>query len=353
MTTLPRTLLLSAYRADSHAWWADWLQQALTDRHWEVLELPGRWFNWRIRGNPLSWLDQIENAVDGADQVLATSMVDLATLRGLCPSLAQLPTLLYFHENQFAYPQTAQQRNSIEPQMIQLYAGLAADRLLFNSAWNQQSYLDGVERLLARFPDEVPTGIPARLAARCSVIPVPIENLRPADGAPPRDQKLIVWNHRWEHDKAPERFAKALFALADQGVEFRLALLGPRPKAKPPALESIEAQLEERIVANERLPRAEYVALLQRAGIVISTAEHEFQGLAMLEAVSAGATPLAPDHLVYPSQYPAHCLYPARDDAALADRLKQWLCNGPPPAPSVSAWLAEPLTAQWAAALQI
>ena len=352
MTRLPQTLLLSAYRSDSHAWWADWLQRTLTDRRWQTLELPGRWFNWRIRGNPLSWLDQIEEAIRGVDQVLATSMVDLATLRGLCPALAQLPTLLYFHENQFAYPQTTRQRKSIEPQMIQLYAGLAADRLIFNSAWNQQSYLEGVEQLLMRFPDEVPTGIAGRLAEHCSVLPVPIEDLRPTNSMQPRDQRLIVWNHRWEHDKAPERFAASLFALAEQGLEFRLALLGPRPKAKPHALASIEARLSERIIANGRLPRADYVALLQRAGIVISTAEHEFQGLAMLEAVSAGATPLAPDHLVYPSQYPEHCLYPAGDDAALVERLGTWLRNGPPPAPPVNAWLTETLTAQWAAALQ-
>ncbi|MBS3786323.1 MAG: DUF3524 domain-containing protein, partial [Gammaproteobacteria bacterium] len=72
MTRLPQTLLLSAYRSDSHAWWADWLQRTLTDRRWQTLELPGRWFNWRIRGNPLSWLDQIEEAIRGVDQVLAT-----------------------------------------------------------------------------------------------------------------------------------------------------------------------------------------------------------------------------------------------------------------------------------------
>ena len=52
----PKILLLSAYRSDSHGYWSDWLQTDL-DADWQVLELPGRYFRWRIRGNPLSWLD--------------------------------------------------------------------------------------------------------------------------------------------------------------------------------------------------------------------------------------------------------------------------------------------------------
>ena len=86
-----RILLLSAYRADSHAAWADWLTSTFDAFDWRLLELPGRHFRWRIRGNPISWLDEL--ATTEAEAVIATSMVDLATLRGLQPHLAALPTL--------------------------------------------------------------------------------------------------------------------------------------------------------------------------------------------------------------------------------------------------------------------
>ncbi|HAC26289.1 MAG TPA: DUF3524 domain-containing protein, partial [Marinobacter hydrocarbonoclasticus] len=47
-------------------------------------------FQWRIRGNPVSWLHQ-PGLDESWDLVIATSMVDLATLRGLHPRIANTP----------------------------------------------------------------------------------------------------------------------------------------------------------------------------------------------------------------------------------------------------------------------
>jgi hypothetical protein len=146
LPTKTKIWLLSAYRADSHAAWADWLVSNHFSIEWHRLELPGRHFRWRIRGNPLSWLDALPQQTP--DLIIATSMVDLATLKGLHPRLANVPAYYYFHENQFAYPVSEQQVQSIEPQMVQLYGALTADRLLFNSAFNRDSFLDGVKSLL-------------------------------------------------------------------------------------------------------------------------------------------------------------------------------------------------------------
>ena len=341
-----RILLLSAYQADSHAWWTRWLEERFVDIDWRCLTLPGRHFKWRIRGNPLSWIDHIAEASQGVDRVLATSMVDLATLRGLQPALAGIPTDYYFHENQFAYPVGLGQRPSVEPQIVQLYGALAADRLLFNSEWNRSSFLDGVAALLRRMPDAVPAGIVERLAPKTAVVPVPI--VPPAPGRASRDARLILWNHRWEYDKAPEVFADAVIRLAEAGHAFRLALLGPRPHPPPPALSRIVDALGDRVIANGRVPRGEYDALLHRAGVVVSTAIHEFQGLGMLEATAAGATPLVPDALVYPEQYPAEYRYPAGDADALARRLAGWLGDSARPgAPDVSGWYDTALQALW------
>ncbi|MCZ6829899.1 MAG: DUF3524 domain-containing protein, partial [Gammaproteobacteria bacterium] len=100
-----RVLLLSAYDADSHRHWRDCLSQGIGEWHWQTLALPARHFSWRIRGNPLYWsVAERQLLEQGYDLILATSMVDLATLRGLVPSLALVPAVLYFHENQFAFP---------------------------------------------------------------------------------------------------------------------------------------------------------------------------------------------------------------------------------------------------------
>ena len=344
-----RILLLSAYQSDSHAWWVRWLQQAFPAIDWHLLTLPGRHFKWRIRGNPLSWLDEIESACSGVDQVVATSMVDLATLRGLCPALGRIPAIYYFHENQFAYPVSPGQRHTLEPCVVQLYGALAADRLLFNSDWNRRSFLAGVDALLGRMPDAVPAGVAERLARRSTVLPVPIAE-RTGPPAEHRDDRLIVWNHRWEYDKAPEVFARALDRLAADGHDFRLALLGPRAPETPAVLRGLEKRWAARIVASGCVARPVYEAMLYRAGIAVSAAIHEFQGLGMLEAASAGAAPLVPDALVYPEQYAPVYRYPAGDAGALAAYLARWL-GDPPPAPDVTAWSEAVLAPRWARVL--
>lgn len=345
--TAPKAWLLSAYRADSHASWADWLTRDHPGLDWYRVELPGRHFRWRIRGNPLAWLDCLPQ--EAPDLLLATSMVDLATLKGLHPRLASVPAWYYFHENQFAYPRSEHQVRSVEPQMVQLYGALAADRLLFNSAFNRDSFLDGVDALLQRMPDQVPAGIHARLLEKAAILPVPVTPISPA---PERDPRLILWNHRWEYDKAPQRFADAMLDLARRGIDFRLALLGHRPRDPHPALDCLRESLPERIVADGKVDRERYRALLGRAAVVVSTACHEFQGLAVLEAASAGVRPLVPDDLCYPEQYPAGYRYPPGERSALVQRLAEWLERGLPPPVAVSAWTGPMLRHRWHDLLQ-
>lgn len=339
----PCIWLLSAYRSTSHAAWADWLVDTFKHIRWQRLELPGRHFRWRIRGNPLSWLDQLPEETPAL--ILATSMVDLATLKGLHPRLAAVPVIYYFHENQFAYPSSEQQHDSVDPQMVQLYGALAADRLLFNSAFNRRSFFNGIDALLQKLPDQIPQNLLPRLDPKSAILPVPIRSFANANAH--RNPQLILWNHRWEYDKNPQLFADALLRLKQTNQPFQLALLGERPSKKPAALLQIEQQLASHIVFNGRANKEDYQHYLQQAAMVVSTAIHEFQGLAILEAVSAGAVPLAPDDLCYPEQYPAMFRYPPQDSQALADKLLQVLQHTPEP-PDVSAWYQQNLVDQWA-----
>ena len=109
-----KVLLLSAYAAHSHVHWQRCLLNMFPDWEWRVLSLPPRHFSWRVRGNALYWsLEERESLERDYDLLIATSMVDLATLRGLVPALTALPSLLYFHENQFDYPQQEQQGHEV------------------------------------------------------------------------------------------------------------------------------------------------------------------------------------------------------------------------------------------------
>jgi glycosyltransferase involved in cell wall biosynthesis len=338
----PVIWLLSAYHADSHAAWANRLMERFDGFEWRLFTLPGRHFRWRIRGNPLSWLESLPR--ETPQLLLATSMVDLATLKGLQPRLADVPSVYYFHENQFAYPRSDRQHSSVDPQMVQLYGALAAGRIAFNSAYNRDSFLRGVEELLHRLPDAVPKGLARQLENKAVVCPVP---LSPPRSGGDRDPGLILWNHRWEYDKDPDLFASAMLELARGGCEFRLALLGPRPTPAPNALVRLRRELPERILVDGRVDAQDYGRWLNRAGIVVSTARHEFQGLAVMEAAAAGALPLVPDALCYPEQYPAQYRYPAAELTALVRRLAEWLGGKRPAGVDVSEWYAETIWERW------
>ena len=98
-----RILLLSGYDAASHRLWHENLARMMPEHEWTPLALAPRNFSWRLRGNALSFaFGERETLSRPYDLMIATSMVDLSTLRGFMPALAAIPTLLYFHENQYS-----------------------------------------------------------------------------------------------------------------------------------------------------------------------------------------------------------------------------------------------------------
>lgn len=321
MAEQKRILLLSGYDAGSHRRWREQLVAALPEHDWQALSLPPRYFRWRIRGNPLSWLGE-PLLQERWDLIVATSMVDLATLKGLNPNLAQTPVLLYMHENQFAYPDSGRQHASADPVMVNLYSALAADRVLFNSRWNRDSFISGVCRLIERLPDRLPVGLVTVLREKSDVLPVPIEDRLFVNRNNPLefDNPHLLWNHRWEYDKGPDRLLYLLWELKRRQQPFRLSVVGEQFRRQPPAFDGIHDEFGPQLVHWGFMDRREdYDRLLESADIVISTATHDFQGLAMLEAMASGCLALAPDRLAYPEYVSSAQCYPSRLDDAAAE----------------------------------
>lgn len=331
-----RILLLSGYDAASHRRWREQLIDLLPDFSWASLVLPPRFFRWRIRGNPLSWLNE-PLLQECWDLIIATSMVDLATLRGLHPRLANTPSLLYMHENQFAFPVSSGQNASADPQMVNLYSAMSADCVVFNSGWNRDSFLDGVDCFCQKLPDRVPEGLIEALRDKSRVIPVPIEDRLFADRPllMDRNSPHLLWNHRWEYDKGPDRLLNFLLVLQQRSIPFRLSVVGEGFRSYPKAFDRIREQFRHCIEHWGFLEsREDYDHLLRQADVVVSTALHDFQGLAMLEAMASGCVPLAPDRLAYREYVPEPCRYGSheqdaeREAEAAADRLEALLEKG-------------------------
>lgn len=317
----PRILLLSAYDAGSHQRWREQLVASQPEFQWDVLALPPRFFRWRIRGNALTWLN--EPALrKPCDLLIATSMVDLASLKSFHPHLSRTPCLLYMHENQFAYPDSGKQHSSAEPRIVNLYSAIAADRVVFNSAWNRDSFLDGAREFLNRMPDGLPDGLIEGLREKSLVLPVPIEDrlFEPSRRPLNTDCPHLLWNHRWEYDKSPDRLLLLLDALEDMGQDFRLSVVGEQFRQSPDAFAQIHQRYQSRILNWGYLPgRAEYDRLLSCADLVVSTALHDFQGLSVLEAMASGCIALAPDRLAYREYVPDTHRYASHENDAGAE----------------------------------
>lgn len=304
-------LLLSGYHAASHRYWCDHLQLGLPHFDWEVVALPDRHFYWRIRSNALTFaLQHAEQLQRRYDLIVATSMVDLCNLRGLLPHFATVPAVLYFHENQFAYPQREPNSNLINAQLTTVYSAMSAQHLVFNSRFNRESFFAGARNFFSAMPDGVPDGCLDKSFENSSVIPVPIQGAM-QDALTRQRQKpvQIVWNHRWEYDKQPQVFFSALERLINLGIPFKVHVMGQSFRKSPDCFAVFRERHSDYIATWGYQVQAEYQRILQQAHIVVSSALHDFQGLGMLEAIAAGCLPIAPDRMAYPEYIPAELLY--------------------------------------------
>ncbi|MFP3939987.1 MAG: DUF3524 domain-containing protein [Thermoanaerobaculia bacterium] len=362
-------LFLEPYYGGSHRHLADGLARRLPCpvELWTLR--PHKW-KWRMRSAALvfarRWAAQAEHFAP-VRGIVASSLLDAAALRGLLPPAARsLPLVLYCHENQLTYPVRVDDRRDYHYGWTNIQSALAADRVLWNSAFNRDSFLEELPRFIRRMPDARPRGLAEAIAGRSEVLPVPLDvaeletsaaKARESEVPPrPADRPCrILWNHRWEHDKGPEVFFEALLRLAEEGLSFEVAVLGQAFERRPAVFERARRLLGDRVAAwGYREDRGEYLRELVRADVVVSTARHEFQGLAVLEAAACGAVPLVPDALAYREIWPEALRY--REGglvAALRDRIEgieAWRRYDPRPFARPFDWAA--LLPRWIEVLE-
>ena len=314
--------LFSPYHTGSHKAWAEGYKGH--SRHdVQLFTLAGRFWKWRMQGAAVELAAQTEIFCETypPDLILATDMTNLPALLALTRRNlpAQTRTVLYMHENQLTYPSRPGEKPDLTYAMVNWMSQLCADMVVFNTEFHQRSWFDELPNLLKHFPDYNHLEKIEEVAARSRVMPVGIdpqaESRRQVSSRPP----LILWNQRWEYDKRPDRFFQLLYRLEEAGHNFRLALAGENFRRVPVEFEEAKTRLAHRIEHWGFLPsRSDYLALLREADLVISTADHEFFGISILEAVQAGVFPLLPNRLSYPELVPpdlhAACLYENEDD---------------------------------------
>lgn len=326
-----RILLLVPYCGGSHRAWAEGYT-AHSSHDVTLLGLPARFWKWRMQGASVTLAEKARTLDSRPDLILASDMLNLPAFLALTRDfLAEVPVALYFHENQLTYPLPEGETRDLTYGMINWLSMLAADRVLFNSRFHRDDWFAALPNMLKHFPDCSHLHRVSGVQDKSTVLPVGMD-LQRLDRVPTRERRgppVILWNQRWEYDKAPQVFFQALDALVEDGIKFRVVIMGHTHRQNAPEFEAARERLGERVVHFGYAANEAYPALLRRSDVVVSTALHEFFGIAVLEAIYSGCFPVLPDRLSYPELIPKPhrqiCLYEDFDE--LFARLRWALTN--------------------------
>ena len=331
-------LALQPYFGGSHlAAMNGWIEHSGFE--FTVLELPPRHWKWRMRQSAWTLAEEASkrwNSGSRWDAVFCTDMLNFAEFKGLvCPEIASLPSIAYFHENQFVYPTCQSDQRDSHFEITNFTTALAADEVWFNSSFNRDSMLTVLTERCKNWPDYPPTkqieqvrtksriqtlGIAQPLARRAQ-----LHGQVNADGSSLKPLH-IVWAARWEHDKGPESLLEILRSLRADRFDFRISVIGQSFRKIPQAFSDIKTEFGDLIERWGFQETADdYWSALAEADLFLSTAEHEFFGLSAVEAIAAGLYPVFPNRLSYPellrlfpesNVQPAKHLYSSPQEAA-------------------------------------
>ncbi|NXL10914.1 GTDC1 protein, partial [Mesembrinibis cayennensis] len=408
-------LLIEAFYGGSHKQLMDLLQEELQE-DCVLCTLPAKKWHWKARTAALYFMQTVPTSANYRI-LFASSVLNLAELAALRPDLGKLKKVLYFHENQLAYPVQKCQERDFQYGYNQVLSCLVADVVVFNSAFNMESFLTSIGKFMKLIPDHRPKDLEKIIRPKCQVLYFPVRfpdvsrfmpehklaHLEKVNGvkrngdayqleslpgqqksralgalmknssthresglceaqpglcttqheglpspltAPARLSKSeasestnpcqeedkqhltfnlsnilsgrdcqqrplhVAWPHRWEHDKDPETFFKVLLKLKEKELPFHVSVLGEAFTEIPDIFSEAKKALGSSVLHWGYLPsKDDYFQALCMADVVVSTAKHEFFGVAMVEAVYCGCYPLCPKALVYPEIFPAEYLY--------------------------------------------
>lgn len=306
-------LFIEPFYGGSHQQFVEQWQQH--SRHnFTLLRLPAYKWKWRMRHSGLSLANEANELVKRGqhwDVLICSDMLPLAEFLGLVDSsISRLPSVCYFHESQLTYPTSTGEFQDRDYHFVysNFINSVTSDESWFNSNFHRQQFFGSMAEYLKRMPDnrhldELNT---AETRSRVYSPGVEIHDTIEVPGVEcrKRGSLTIVWPHRWEHDKNPDQFIEALQELEKQQIEFQLILLGESFTSAPNTFAQMQIEFKSRIkhcgfVEN----RTDYFSWLAQGDVAVSTANHEYFGIAMLECAACGLIPLVPKRLAYPEVF--------------------------------------------------
>ncbi len=309
-------LIIEPYYTGSHKAWAEGYQK-YSAHEVKILSLGGQFWKWRMHGGAVTLAHQFLAQELNPDLILTTDMLDVTTFLALTrDKTASLPVAVYFHENQLCYPWSPEDQDVLQQRdqhygFINYTSALAADVVFFNSDYQKKCLLDELPKFLKQFPDHRGMENVERIAAKSRVLHLGLD-LHRFDQHKPEGQAtnkslkpIILWNHRWEYDKNPGDFFRALMVLHQQGMDFHVAILGENFSQQPVEFQNAREKLGYRILHYGYVEDFEhYAEWLFKADIIPVTSNQDFFGASAVSAIYCGCYPILPDRLAFPEIFP-------------------------------------------------
>lgn len=323
-------LIIEPFYGGSHKQLIDFVQSILHKDNFciHLYTLPAKKWHWRARTAALYFAQNIPNVnnislIKNSNNLkcdakipevflFCSSVLNLTELIALRQDLAEAckgRKIIYFHENQLTYPVqclTSKGDRDFQYGYNQILSALTADKVVFNSHYNLNTFMDNIHSFFNIQPDFRPstTDMKTKITEKSEILYFPVDISEPISIATVAECSKylhIVWPHRWEHDKNPNDFFECLFKLQTEGYDFKVSVLGESFTKVPQIFDKAKEILKTKLLHFGRVEsKDEYFSVLRNADIVVSTSNHEFFGVAVVEAAICGCYPLVPQRLVYP-----------------------------------------------------
>lgn len=213
-----------------------------------------------------------------------------------------LPSIMFIHCTELDFNPLIRSQSSL---WGELGAMTVVDRVHFFSDFSKRITLQRAKEYLSDKQIDV-------IDKKSQVMPLPIELSALDSTDQVREHAIqplhLLYNHRLDPDKGYLIFLKALDAIHEKGIEFRLYLCGqPSSSSRDPLVQKYLQRWGSKVLHYGLVTdRQRYKDILYDSDIVINTCE-EVMGISMIEAVYCGCWPVIFDDGALPDIFGTDC----------------------------------------------
>ena len=300
-------IYIEPFYSGAHKQWIDSYKEK-SSHNIKILSLPGIHWKWRMHGSAISLAKEFLDMDESFDLIIVSDMLNLPIFKSLCQKkIGETKVITYFHENQISYPRSMhdedeQLNRDLHYAFINYTTALVSDYNLFNSEYHLTNFIDGLSSYLKKMPDKKNLETINNIKEKSNVLHIGCNTIKyKKNDKIVNSSPIILWNHRWEHDKNPEDFFNVLYKIKEKNIDFSLVIVGESFINYPDCFDRAKIKLGNEIIHMGYCDsKKDYCKWLMKSDVIPVTSNQDFFGVSVVEAISSGVYPILPARLAYP-----------------------------------------------------